>query len=61
MTIYLLHSAAGLVGTATVPAIKQAELPNNISGHGRLAVPGIDVRLFRYSVRSLVDILADLC
>ena len=60
MTIYLLTSVAGLVGTATVPAILQAELPNNMSGHGRLAVPGIDLRLFRHSVRCLVNILTEL-
>jgi len=51
---------AGLAGTATVLAIEQAELPNTIYGHSRLAVPGIDLRIFRYSVRSLVNILTEL-
>lgn len=51
MTMYLPTSVAGLLGTETVPAILQVELHNNMSGHGRLPVLGIDLRLFRQSVR----------
>jgi len=60
MTKYLPNSVTGLVGAATGPAILQAERHNDISGHGRLAVLGIDLTLFRHSMRSIVNILTDL-
>jgi len=60
MTNYLPNSVTGLVGTAAGPAILQAKRHNNISGYGRLAVLGIDLTLFRHSVRSIVNILTDI-